>query len=103
MTSPAPRSGRRAARQTNRPKISLPPGLEGGRYRPLSDEDVQRIHAAALSVLERTGVEVQASECRNIFAAAGARVDAAHDRVYISRQRTEDFARRSVFRRLPRR
>ncbi len=89
MTAPAPRSGRRAARQTNRPKISLPPGLEGGRYRPLSDEDVQRIHAAALSVLERTGVEVQASECRDIFAAAGARVDAAQDRVYLSRQMVE--------------
>ena len=87
--APQPRRGRRAAHLANRPKISLPPGLEGGRYKPLADEDVLRIHAAALSVLERTGVDVQASECRDIFAAAGARVDAARDRVYIPRQMVE--------------
>ena len=89
MTAAAPRSTRRAARANSRPKISLPPGLEGGRYRPLSDEDVRRIHGAALSVLERTGVEVQGSECRDIFAAAGARVEAANNRVFISRQMVE--------------
>jgi trimethylamine--corrinoid protein Co-methyltransferase len=66
-----------------------PPGLEGGQYRPLTDEQVQRIHAAALSVLERTGVEVVESECRAILAQAGARVDAARDRVYLSRQMVE--------------
>jgi trimethylamine--corrinoid protein Co-methyltransferase len=58
--------------------------LEGGRYRPLSDEDVQRIHEAALTVLERTGVEVLESECRDIFEAAGAQVDKGRDRVYLS-------------------
>lgn len=60
----------------------LPPGLEGGQYHPLSDVDVRRIHAAALTVLERTGVEVIESECRAILAKAGARVDAARNRVY---------------------
>lgn len=64
----------------------LPPGLEGGLYRPLSEADVQRIHDAALTVLERTGVEVLESECREILAANGARVDAARNRVYLPRQ-----------------
>ena len=58
MTSREARHSRRAGREAQRPKISLPPGLEGGRYRPLSDEEVQRIHAAALTVLEQTGVEI---------------------------------------------
>lgn len=80
MTAPERRPRReRGPRKT--PNIS-PPGLEGGRYKPLSDEDVQRIHAGALSILERTGVEVVESECRSILAAAGARVDAANNRVY---------------------
>jgi trimethylamine--corrinoid protein Co-methyltransferase len=64
--------------------LVLPPGLEGGRYRPLSDQDVQRIHKAALTVLERTGVAVVDSECRDILAKAGAQVDAARDRVFFS-------------------
>jgi trimethylamine--corrinoid protein Co-methyltransferase len=80
MTSREPRR-KRAVRKPN----VIPPGLEGGRYRPLSDEDLQRIHNAALQVLERTGVEVLESECREILQAAGARVDAAHNRVFISR------------------
>ncbi|MCL4868162.1 MAG: trimethylamine methyltransferase family protein [Anaerolineae bacterium] len=67
----------------------LPPGLEGGQYRPLSDEAVWQIHAAALTVLERTGVEVQESECRDILQAAGARVDARRNRVYLSPELVE--------------
>ncbi|MEM8555712.1 MAG: trimethylamine methyltransferase family protein [Pseudomonadota bacterium] len=31
------------------------PGLSGGQYRPLSDAEVQRIHSAALDVLEQVG------------------------------------------------
>ena len=93
MTTREARHGRRAAHEANRPKISLPAGMEGGRYRPLSDEDVQRIHAAALTVLENTGVEIQDSECRNIMAEAGARVDAARNRVFVPRRLVEQALR----------
>ena len=55
---------------------ATPPGLMGGRYRPLDEADVARIHEAALSVLERTGVHVVESEARHILAAAGATVEA---------------------------
>ncbi len=65
------------------PANPFPPGLEGGRYRPLDDTDVVRIHRAALSVLERTGVEVVDSECRDILVAAGARLEAGQDRVFL--------------------
>ena len=76
-------TAREGRRRPPRKLAVLPPGLEGGQYRPLSDADVHRIHAAALQVLERTGVEVVESECRALLAAAGARVDPARNRVYI--------------------
>ena len=81
---------RRRLRRSERKKVNnLPPGLEGGQYKPLTDADVQRIHDAALSVLERTGVELLESECRHILKQGGARVDKARDRVFFPRQMVE--------------
>ncbi len=82
-------------RRRERPKhlehkpVTDPPGLSGGRYRPLDEADVWRIHEAALSVLERTGVEVVESEARQIFEAAGATVDKPNNRVLIPRALVE--------------
>ncbi|MGO1120810.1 trimethylamine methyltransferase family protein [Rhodovibrionaceae bacterium A322] len=56
------RSGGREARKAMRAaplQQDMQPvrgGLEGGRYQPLSDLDVQKIHAAALDVLETIGM-----------------------------------------------
>jgi trimethylamine--corrinoid protein Co-methyltransferase len=79
------RRARRRQRQAQRTASSnvVYPGLEGGSYRPLNETDIRQIHEASLKVLEHTGVQVLASECRDIFARAGARVDGAADRVYI--------------------
>jgi trimethylamine--corrinoid protein Co-methyltransferase len=49
-----------------------PRGLPGGQYRPLSDEGLQRIHRGALTILERTGVQVEEPEARRLFQDAGA-------------------------------
>ena len=68
---------------------ALPPGLEGGQYKPLAEADVLRIHEAALSVLERTGVEVLESECRHLLRQAGAGVDPNRDRVFVPRGMVE--------------
>ena len=83
--------------RTREPRTSIapkgnpfPPGLEGGRYRPLDEADVLRIHEAALSVLARTGIEVMDSECRDIFEKAGARVDKAANRVFFPRELVEN-------------
>ncbi|MEJ2558266.1 MAG: trimethylamine methyltransferase family protein [Anaerolineae bacterium] len=81
----------RRSRRSERKRVNVvPPGLEGGWYRPLRDEDVQRIHQASLQVLERTGIEVMPSECREIFRQAGAKIDAANNRVFIPRSVVED-------------
>ncbi|MFC3117928.1 trimethylamine methyltransferase family protein [Jhaorihella thermophila] len=52
------RSARRAARAAALPDHLRPvrPGLEGGQYRPLGQQDMERIHAAALDALERIGL-----------------------------------------------
>ena len=36
--------------------MAVRPGMEGGAYKPLSEHDIQRIHTAALNVLETMGI-----------------------------------------------
>ncbi|MBY5932343.1 trimethylamine methyltransferase family protein [Tateyamaria omphalii] len=52
------RAARRAARATALPDHLRPvrPGLQGGRYNPLTDAEVARIHNAALDALETIGL-----------------------------------------------
>lgn len=80
------RREQRARESTN----VVPSGMTGGAYKPIPDRDIERIHMASLEVLERTGIEVLPSECREIFHQAGARVDEERNRVYIPRNMVED-------------
>lgn len=50
-------------------------GLIGGHYQPLSDEDINRIHSAALTVLEDVGVADPTPEVVDIATAAGCHVN----------------------------
>ncbi|MEA1976410.1 MAG: trimethylamine methyltransferase family protein, partial [Chloroflexota bacterium] len=63
-------------------------GLVGGQYKPLTDEDVKRIHEASLAILERTGVQVEDTEALRLFEDAGAEVDGS--RVRLSSSLVED-------------
>ncbi|MFZ0548683.1 MAG: trimethylamine methyltransferase family protein [Candidatus Promineifilaceae bacterium] len=81
---------RRDVREKENQGPVAPPGLEGGWYKPLKEQDVERIHRASLEVLERIGIEVQPSECREIFRKAGARIDEEANRVFISPAMVED-------------
>ncbi len=92
MARAAARSRRRRGPRTtpDTRAIVAPPGALGGRYAPLTEGEIERIHDAALTVLERTGVEVQASEAREVFADAGAEVDTATDRVRLPRGLVEE-------------
>ncbi len=65
-------------------------GLTGGQYKPLTDDQVRRIHEAALTILERTGVQVEELEAQQLFEAAGAVVDRESLRVRIPRALIED-------------
>lgn len=84
---------KRRSREIENNQVAAPPvqpGLEGGSYKPLTDAEIVRIHEAALSVLDRTGVYIEDSECRDILQKAGARVDTTHDRVYFPRELVEN-------------
>ncbi len=52
------RAGRHEARASALPEDIKPvkPGFSGGQYKPLSDEEVQKIHRAALDVLANIGI-----------------------------------------------
>ena len=63
-------------------------GLVGGQYKPLTDEEVRRIHEASLAVLERTGVRVDEPEALALFKEAGANV--RENRVRLSQSLVED-------------
>ncbi|MGF1611050.1 MAG: trimethylamine methyltransferase family protein [Kiloniellales bacterium] len=82
----------RSARLAQRSQASdniAPAGLAGGMYRPLTPDQIERIVAAAMTVLERTGIEVQPSPCREVFRRAGARIDEAANRVFIGHRMVE--------------
>ncbi len=87
----ASRSRRRGRRRGPRELPNVAPGGSSTRaFRPLSEVDVERVHAASLEVLRRTGIEVLESEAREIFRAAGAEIDSGADRVFISQTMVED-------------
>lgn len=56
-------------------------------FRPLDDEGYERLHQASLRVLETVGVEVRHERGRELFAGAGAAVEAS--RVHVPRQLIE--------------
>jgi trimethylamine--corrinoid protein Co-methyltransferase len=62
-------------------------GTIGGQYKPLSDEDVRRIHEASLAILARTGVQVDAPDVLLLFKEAGA--DVQDNRVRLSQVQIE--------------
>ncbi len=53
----------------------LPEGIAGGLFRPLSAGDVERIHRAALEVLERVGMAQATERVRDLALARGCRLD----------------------------
>src|SRR5262250_3896588 len=76
-------AGRRGGRDARRALRAAPlaanqrpvrPGLEGGRYKPLEDADILRIHQAALDVLEQIGLADAIPSCIEVCTAAGAKL-----------------------------
>jgi trimethylamine---corrinoid protein Co-methyltransferase len=70
------RGGREARRELRaRPipteQMAVRPGLAGGRYRPLAATEVERIHQAALDVLEQVGLSDAIPSCIDLVTAAG--------------------------------
>ncbi len=56
-------------------------GLVGGQYKPLTDNQVEQIHRASLTILEQTGVRVEQPQALQLFKQAGASVDGNRVRI----------------------
>jgi len=67
-------------------------GLAGGHYQPLSAEQVERVHEAALTVLEKTGFSYEPGLDENLKPAEefGMVLDRAHHRIYFPRDKVMD-------------
>lgn len=88
------RGGREARRQLRAQPLAeeLRPvrgGLEGGKYKVLSDAQVRQIHAAALDVLEQIGLANATPSCIEINTAKGAYLN-EHGRLCFPRSLVED-------------
>jgi len=85
------RSARQALRTAPQPEAERPVhgGMEGGRYRPLSDSDIERIHRAALDVLAQVGLAGAIPSCVELVTAAGGEVS-EHGRLVLPRALIED-------------
>ena len=94
--SRASRSGGRAARHAARaaalPDAMRPvrPGMTGGRYQPLTEAEVERIHRAALTALEEIGLSEAPPSGVEILTGAGA-VQGDDGRIRFPRALVEDM------------
>lgn len=94
---PGGRAARRELRSRELPEADRPvrPGMPGGgRYKPLADGDVQRIHGAALDALEQVGMANAIPSCVEILTAAGAWQN-EHGRIVFPRALVEDVIARA--------
>lgn len=85
------REARRAlrARPIPREEAAVRPGMEGGKYQPLSQRELERIHAAALNLLETVGLGQAIPSCVELMTARGCFMN-AKGRLCIPRGLVED-------------
>ncbi len=85
------RQARRELRATPPPPEAraVKPGMEGGLYRPLADADLERIHQAALDMIEQVGFCDAIPSCVELVTAAGGTMT-AEGRLLFPRALVED-------------
>ena len=69
------RAARMKARQSDAGPKAIWPGVQGGAYKPLSDGEMEKVHQAALAILERTGLGDWTDELREICEPVGATIN----------------------------
>lgn len=70
------RAAMHAIRAAKIPEADRPvqPGMEGGRFKPLTDAEVERIHQAVLEVLEDIGISEAIPSCIELVTKAGGKL-----------------------------
>jgi trimethylamine--corrinoid protein Co-methyltransferase len=69
-------------------------GLSGGQYKPLTEEQIEKIHKASLTILEKTGFSFESGveDTLDILEKAGAIVNREKSRIYFPRHLVTDQA-----------
>ena len=73
---PPNRRRRRKPRNEHDGADAVWPGITGGRYRPLGEEELLAVHETALRILEEVGMRDATERCRDTVVAAGGEVTA---------------------------
>ncbi|UCB43148.1 MAG: trimethylamine methyltransferase family protein [Dehalococcoidales bacterium] len=63
-------------------------GVIGGRYKPLSEESVEKVHETAMRLIEEVGFEVNSETALGLFHKAGAQVNRERRLVRLPREKT---------------
>ena len=87
MRPTTPHRRRRAADIVQQPWLALKNPLAPARL--ISDDEVEALHQAALTILETIGVRCAVKEARDLFARAGALIDENDNRVRLGRDIVE--------------
>src|ERR1700754_1475777 len=83
-------AARRALRKSEPKAGAVRAGMPGGTYRPLTEHDMQRIHATALDVLEKLGVGEPIPEILEVALPKGCWLN-SQGRLCFPRARVEDI------------
>ena len=84
------RAARKAVRTSSTGNEAIRAGLPGGRFRPLKETDMARVHDAALSILARTGLGDPIPELLDLVLPKGAELN-EHGRLCFPRSLMEDL------------
>jgi len=66
-------------------------GLLGGQYKPITDQEIKKIHETSLRVFSELGIQVNSPEARNRFLGAGAEADGNGKVVKVPQGLVEDL------------
>jgi len=66
-------------------------GLPGGQYKPLQENDIEKIHETCMQVFAEIGIQVNFREARELFRKAGAEVDESSRVVKVPRDLVQEL------------
>lgn len=85
------RSARKAARNAEPEHKVIWPGMQGGQYKPLSEQQIHQIHDTALKVLADIGIAEPNQELLDVALPKGCEYDKEHDRLKFPRSLMEEL------------
>ena len=75
--------------------IRIRKGLTGGNYKPLAEEEIDKIHQSAMQVIEEVGFQVNSEVAIDLFERAGAHIDKETQVVRMSQNNVMELINRA--------